>query len=175
VLGEPGIEMRGSGADRGRRGKREGYQGLWQCGQLDLPLDLNHLYRQPPWKRLRQVRQLHGEGGQARTQTGTCMEPSGAAGAGGRSFAGGPIHPLRRQECPTASKAVHARDSAKGSPEAGQLATGGLDDAVADEALLLACRGNMKHKNPSSSSQGGQRTCNSQPLRYAGSMQGQRA
>lgn len=43
-----------------------GYHGLWQWGHVDLPLLLNHLYRQPPWKRLRQVRQL--QAAQHRTQ-----------------------------------------------------------------------------------------------------------
>ncbi len=29
---------------------------VWQCGQLDLAADWNHLYRQAAWKRLAQVR-----------------------------------------------------------------------------------------------------------------------
>lgn len=33
------------------------YHSAVQCGQVDLPLDLNHLYRHPAWNFLRQVRQ----------------------------------------------------------------------------------------------------------------------
>lgn len=32
------------------------YQGAWQCTHCDLPLLLNHLYRQAGWKRTLQVR-----------------------------------------------------------------------------------------------------------------------
>lgn len=34
------------------------YHGDWQCGQLDLPLERNHLYRHAAWNLLVQVRQL---------------------------------------------------------------------------------------------------------------------